>query len=66
MKADNKFVLIIFGASGDLTIRKLIPAIFRLFKGKLLTKDQFVVLGVSRTELSDDQFRNLFRSQKKA
>lgn len=57
MKADNKFILVIFGASGDLTIRKLIPAIFRLFKGKLLTKDQFLVLGVSRTEMSDNQFR---------
>jgi glucose-6-phosphate 1-dehydrogenase len=57
MKVDNKFILVIFGASGDLTIRKLIPAIFRLYKGKLLTKDQFLVLGVSRTEMSDDQFR---------
>ncbi len=58
MKADNKFILIIFGASGDLTIRKLIPAVFRLFKGKLLTTGQFIVLGVSRTEMSDDQFRH--------
>jgi glucose-6-phosphate 1-dehydrogenase len=57
MKADVKFVLVIFGASGDLTIRKLIPAIFRLYKGKLLSKGQFIILGVSRTEMSDDQFR---------
>ena len=58
MKAENKFILTIFGASGDLTIRKLIPAIFRLYKGNILSKDQFIVLGVSRTEMTDDQFRN--------
>ena len=57
MKPEDKFVFIIFGASGDLTIRKLIPAIFKLYKGKLLKESQFIVLGVSRTELSDDQFR---------
>ncbi len=49
-------ILVIFGASGDLTKRKLIPALFELFRQKLLPKE-FAVLGVSRTELSDDDFR---------
>jgi len=49
-------VLVIFGASGDLTKRKLIPALFELFKQKLLP-EKFAVLGASRTELSDDDFR---------
>ena len=49
-------IFVIFGASGDLTRRKLIPAIFDLFKHGLLP-DNFAVLGVSRTKLSDDDFR---------
>ncbi|GBU07683.1 glucose-6-phosphate 1-dehydrogenase [Bacteroidales bacterium] len=54
-RADNQ-VLIIFGASGDLTARKLIPAIFDLFRQDLLPKG-FAVLGVSRTEINDTSFR---------
>ena len=49
-------VLVIFGASGDLAKRKLIPAIFDLYQRKYLP-DNFVVLGVSRSKLSDDEFR---------
>lgn len=49
-------VFVIFGASGDLTQRKLIPALYELYKGNFLPKN-FAVLGVSRTELSDDDFR---------
>src|SRR5690606_13206851 len=45
-----------FGASGDLTYRKLIPAIFDLYMQDLLPEN-FAVLGVSRTELTDDVFR---------
>lgn len=49
-------VLVIFGASGDLTRRKLIPALYRLFhEGKL--PQSFYVIGNSRTEYSDDAFR---------
>ena len=49
-------VLVIFGASGDLTYRKLLPAVFDLHIQKLLPKN-FAVLGVSRSEFSDDAFR---------
>ncbi|MFQ5482883.1 MAG: glucose-6-phosphate dehydrogenase [Nitrospinaceae bacterium] len=49
-------VLVIFGASGDLTRRKLVPALFDLSRKGLLP-DKFAVLGVSRTDLSDDAFR---------
>ena len=50
-------VIVIFGASGDLTKRKLIPSLYDLFVGKQLPAD-FAVLGVSRTEMSDDDFRS--------
>ncbi|MCB0584748.1 MAG: glucose-6-phosphate dehydrogenase, partial [Phaeodactylibacter sp.] len=49
-------VLVIFGASGDLAQRKLIPALYHLYKGNFLP-EQFAVLGVSRTGYSDDDFR---------
>ncbi|MCB0572352.1 MAG: glucose-6-phosphate dehydrogenase (NADP(+)), partial [Phaeodactylibacter sp.] len=49
-------IFVIFGASGDLTQRKLIPAIYELYKVHLLP-EHFALLGVSRTEMSDDAFR---------
>jgi glucose-6-phosphate 1-dehydrogenase len=48
--------MVIFGASGDLTKRKLIPAIHNLATHHLLPRD-FAVVGVARTEMSDDDFR---------
>ena len=49
-------VMVIFGASGDLTKRKLIPALYKLARARLLPAG-FSVLGVSRTAMSDDGFR---------
>ncbi len=54
-KTDNQ-MLIIFGASGDLTARKLVPALYNLFKHKHLPTN-FVVLGASRSNMSDEVFR---------
>jgi glucose-6-phosphate 1-dehydrogenase len=48
--------LVIFGASGDLTRRKLFPALYALAVRGLLP-DRFGVVGVARTKLSDDEFR---------
>ena len=55
----NNNCIVIFGASGDLTHRKLIPALYNLFKFGRLNK--FSVLGVARTELNDDTFREKMR-----
>src|SRR5258707_14898664 len=49
-------VFVIFGASGDLTQRKLIPALYSLAYRRLLP-EKFAVLGAARTEESDDAFR---------
>jgi glucose-6-phosphate 1-dehydrogenase len=47
---------VIFGASGDLTSRKLVPAIYKLFrKGRL--NEQVRIVGFSRTEYTHDQWR---------
>ncbi|HVR10752.1 MAG TPA: glucose-6-phosphate dehydrogenase [Thermoanaerobaculia bacterium] len=49
-------VLVIFGASGDLAKRKLIPALYNLAAASFLP-DEFAVLGISRSPMSDDEFR---------
>lgn len=52
--------IVIFGASGDLAKRKLIPAIYELAKEGLLA-DQSYVVGYSRSEMTDEQFRKTAR-----
>ena len=49
-------VMVICGASGDLTKRKLIPALYNLAKAKYLSLD-FAVIGFARKELTTEQFR---------
>lgn len=56
MKNNSGLILVIFGASGDLTVRKLIPALCDL-KNQNLLPDRFAVLGVSRTNMDDNAFR---------
>ncbi|PRM15921.1 Glucose-6-phosphate 1-dehydrogenase [Haemophilus influenzae] len=59
MQTDNNCI-VIFGASGDLTHRKLIPALYNLYKiGRL--SENFSVLGVARSELNDETFRKKMR-----
>lgn len=54
----NAFV--IFGASGDLTRRKLVPALYRLH-GQRLLPPGFSIIGVARRPLSDEEFRQQMR-----
>lgn len=59
MQTDNNCI-VIFGASGDLTHRKLIPALYNLYKiGRL--SENFSVLGVARSDLNDEIFREKMR-----
>ncbi|HWC05625.1 MAG TPA: glucose-6-phosphate dehydrogenase, partial [Gemmatimonadota bacterium] len=51
---------VIFGATGDLTERKLMPALYRLARERCLGGD-FRVLGLSRGEMSDGTFRSKMR-----
>jgi glucose-6-phosphate 1-dehydrogenase len=56
--------VVIFGANGDLTKRKLMPALYRLaWEGRLAPG--FAVVGISRTAMSDDDFRNAMRESVK-
>ena len=58
--ADESCVMVIFGASGDLTKRKLVPALWSLFQSRVLP-EPFAVIGVSRTEMSNEVFRTAMR-----
>ncbi|HZP64268.1 MAG TPA: glucose-6-phosphate dehydrogenase [Terriglobales bacterium] len=49
-------VMVIFGAAGDLTRRKLIPALYNLGKQQLLSRE-FAVVGVSHGSMSNEDFR---------
>lgn len=49
--------IVIVGASGDLTVRKLIPALYNLYLNQGLP-DPFLIIGCSRTKMSDQDFRN--------
>ena len=57
--ADEKSAIIILGASGDLSRRKLIPALSVLREQELISRDSIIV-GEGRTQFTDDAFRNRF------
>jgi glucose-6-phosphate 1-dehydrogenase len=59
-KPENQ-ILVIFGASGDLTKRKLIPALYSLDIQDLIAGEKFAIIGVSRSGLTDEAFRTLMR-----
>jgi glucose-6-phosphate 1-dehydrogenase len=53
-------VIVLFGATGDLARRKLLPGIFHLSEAGLMP-ERFVLIGVSRSELADEEFVALAR-----
>lgn len=53
-------VVVIFGATGDLTRRKLLPALYRLAQQHLIPAE-FAILGVSRQQMSDQEYRSKMR-----
>ena len=55
-KVTGPCVFVLFGAAGDLTKRKLVPALFNLANAKLLP-DRFAVMGVSVDDLDAETFR---------
>jgi len=55
-KPGDPCAMVIFGASGDLTRRKLIPALYNLAKNQLLSRE-FAVIGVARSPMSSEDYR---------
>jgi glucose-6-phosphate 1-dehydrogenase len=60
-----KTAIVIFGASGDLTSRKLIPALYSNFRKKRLP-DQFLIVGYARRPYTDDSFREKMKEALKS
>ncbi len=60
MEAPGPLGLMVFGASGDLTRRKIVPALYRLEILGLLPDDYFV-LGIARSGMTDAEFRALMK-----
>ena len=56
------FDLVLFGGTGDLAWRKLIPALFQAFRHGTLPKGGRII-GVARDELSSEQYRALMRAR---
>ncbi len=59
-KTSDACAVVIFGASGDLTRRKLMPALYNLAASRLLPGG-FAVVGVARREKTDEAFRSEMR-----
>lgn len=60
MKRPGNLIIVIFGASGDLTSRKLMPAIFSLETQKLMPAG-YAIAGIGRTKLDTGEFRDKMR-----
>jgi glucose-6-phosphate 1-dehydrogenase len=60
-KVPEPLIIVIFGASGDLTRRKLIPALFQLYEQNQMPT-RFSVIGFSRTSMTNQQFRRHLKS----
>src|SRR5450432_898623 len=50
--------LVLFGGTGDLTARMLLPALYNLAKSKLLSPD-FAIVGVGRNDYTSEQYRQI-------
>ena len=57
MNKPENCIIVIFGGTGDLTKRKLLPALFDLYSRKLLPS-KFAVISTGRSECSNEQYRN--------
>jgi glucose-6-phosphate 1-dehydrogenase len=54
------FILVIFGGTGDLSKRKLLPTLFYIFQRGEFPKE-FAILGIARSKITDDQYRDLIK-----
>jgi glucose-6-phosphate 1-dehydrogenase len=65
MQVREPFALVIFGATGDLTSRKLLPALFSLWHDRYFPS-AFVIAGIGRRDKTTEQFRNELRGTAEA
>jgi glucose-6-phosphate 1-dehydrogenase len=63
LSTKSPFIMVIFGATGDLAQNKLMPSLFSLFKENLLPEDFFIV-GFSRRDFAIEDFHKYFETEK--
>ncbi|MBW2149098.1 MAG: glucose-6-phosphate dehydrogenase [Deltaproteobacteria bacterium] len=61
VRPEDPCTIVIFGASGDLTSRKLVPALYNLYVNDGLP-EPVVIVGCSRTQMTQQQFRDSLKS----
>src|SRR6266568_6383526 len=61
---NSPFVIVIFGATGDLAQHKLLPALYSLYKNKSIG-EKFYIVGFARRELSDEAYREMIGEELK-
>jgi len=61
-RAHDPCTMVIFGASGDLTRRKLMPALYQLTRQELLSRE-FSIVGFARSQMSHDAFRDKMKRE---
>jgi glucose-6-phosphate 1-dehydrogenase len=54
------FTMVIFGGTGDLSRRKLLPTLYHIFKEGIMPED-FSIIGFASSSMSDDAFRDMIR-----
>ncbi len=64
MKSLDNSIIVIFGGTGDLTQRKIVPALYQNYKQGMLPKE-FVILGLGRSDFSMENYREKFVDQLK-
>jgi glucose-6-phosphate 1-dehydrogenase len=58
-------IMVIFGGTGDLTQRKLMPALYNLARSRLLSQD-FAIVGVGRNDYTTEQYRQILKEKLQA
>lgn len=61
MVASSPFVLVVFGATGDLMARKIMPALYRLVEEKHIASTPYLI-GVGRRAVTNDEFQSMMKS----
>ena len=62
MSLPHSLFLVIFGASGDLTRRKLMPALIKIHNGKRFP-EHFAIIGCARTAYTDETYRAYLKEE---
>jgi len=61
ISSSKNLTIVVIGASGDLSLKKIFPAFYTLFQQKLIPEN-FHIVGFSRTNMTDETFREKIKN----